>query len=147
MCKVFPIFLVCLALLPVKAPAFCFEEAGRKYGIAPEILRSIAEVESGLNPEKVNYNLNGSYDYGLMQINSRWYHIIGEETWKMLGDPCMNIMVSAWVLSDCMRRHGYTWEAVGCYNAESKEKGAIYALKVGKALEKTERRNKKRLVR
>ena len=61
--------------------AFCFEEAGKKYGISPQLLWAIAKTESNFNPTAVNYNKNGSFDYGLMQINSAWYKGLGRERW------------------------------------------------------------------
>ena len=112
---------------------FCFEEAGELYGISPLLLQAIAEVESGFNPEAINWNL-GSYDYGLMQINSSWARVIGLSNWLRLGDPCVNVKTGAWVLRQCMERYGYSWEAVGCYNARSPEKRFDYIKKVYRKL-------------
>lgn len=36
----------------------------------PEIMIAIAKAESGMNPQAVNYNRNGSIDTGLFQVNS-----------------------------------------------------------------------------
>lgn len=114
--------------------AFCFEEAGSLYNISPRLLRAIAKVESNFQPDAINRNTNGTYDYGLMQINSSWARVLGNDLWSSLGDPCLNVKVGAWILSDCIRRHGYTWEAVGSYNAEKKHKRVRYARKVYQAL-------------
>jgi len=54
-------------LLAVNAAAFCFEEAGETYGISPLLLWGIAKTESSLDPQAINRNTNGSYDYGVMQ--------------------------------------------------------------------------------
>jgi soluble lytic murein transglycosylase-like protein len=115
----------------------CFHRAGGYYDISPEILRSIARVESGFNPVAVNRNPNGTYDYGLMQINSSWYRRLGPERWQNLSDPCYSIHVGAWILSQCIGRYGYTWEAVGCYNASSKKKRDAYARKIAKAIKES----------
>lgn len=109
---------------------YCFEEAACRYNIAPEILYAIAKVESNFDPGAINWNKNGSYDYGVMQINSGWYKMLGADAWSQLGNPCYNVQVGAWVLAKCIKRHGYTWEAVGCYNAGSKNKRNRYAYKV-----------------
>jgi soluble lytic murein transglycosylase-like protein len=114
--------------------AFCFDEAGSLYGVSPRLLRAIAQIESGFKPEALNRNPDGTYDYGLMQINSSWARVLGEKLWSSLGDPCTNVKVGAWILSDCIRRHGYTWEAVGYYNAATKHKRVKYATKVYQAL-------------
>lgn len=115
---------------------YCFEEAAHRYNIAPEILYAIAKVESNFDPGAVNWNKNGSYDYGVMQINSGWYKVLGAESWSHLGNPCYNVQVGAWILAGCMKRYGYTWEAVGCYNAGSKNKRSKYAYKVWRVITK-----------
>ena len=112
--------------------AFCFEEAGAEYNISPQLLWAIAKNESNFNPSAVNQNKNGSFDYGVMQINSWWYSKLGHERWMRLNDPCYNVRVGAWILSQCIKKYGYTWDAVGCYNSPNKERGNIYAHKVYK---------------
>lgn len=124
------ISLIFTGLIPNSADAFCFEEAGAIYRVAPQLLWTIAKVESSFNPSAVNRNENGSYDVGLVQINSAWAKILEEELWVSLGNPCQNVKVGAWILTQCMQRYGYTWEAVGCYNATSPDKRAKYAWKV-----------------
>jgi soluble lytic murein transglycosylase-like protein len=126
--------LLCLLLSAGKIQAFCFEEAGSLYNVSPQILWAIAKVESGFRPDAVNRNTDGSYDFGLMQINSSWAQVLGSDLWSSLGDPCINVKVGAWILSGCVRKHGYTWEAVGAYNASKKHKRVKYARKVYQAL-------------
>jgi len=117
-------------LLPRNAAAFCFEEAGEAYGVPPGLLWAIAKVESNFNPTAVGYNRDGSYDYGVMQINSRWAGKLGPRLWNSLNDPCTNVKVGAWVLADCLGRYGYTREGIGCYNAISPDKREAYARNV-----------------
>jgi soluble lytic murein transglycosylase-like protein len=50
-----------------------------------------------------------------------------------LFDPCFNVRMGAWVLATKIQRHGATWEAVGSYNARSREKRDIYIHKVWSA--------------
>ena len=100
----------------------CWEQAAQRYGVSAQLLYAIARVESGLNPVAINrshHARTGSYDIGLMQINSS--HLptlarygIGE---RDLHEPCMNIHVGAWLLADSFSRNGLTWDAVGAYNA------------------------------
>lgn len=120
----------------VNAHAFCFQEAGEKYGISPLLLESIARTESGLKVSAVGVNTNGSRDMGLMQINSSWIRPLGLDPARLLSDGCYNTMVGARILSECIERNGYTWEAVGCYNAVTKSKQAKYARRVFNALKK-----------
>ena len=134
----------CLALLLILATAhsaypFCFDEAGAEYGISPLILRAIAKVESNFNPGAINWNRNGSYDFGLMQINSSWAHVLGLERWNTLGDACYNTRTGAWILANCMSKYGYSWEAIGCYNSQTPNKRDRYARAVFRQLQRIER--------
>jgi soluble lytic murein transglycosylase-like protein len=124
-------FISCIlaALIPITVLGFCFEDAGNTYGISPTLLESIARVESNLNPKAINKNTNGTSDIGLMQINSTW-----------LKSMSVNAMTGAWILRQCIDRHGYGWEAVGCYNAMSRDKKVNYAWKVFRQLK--DERNK-----
>ena len=125
---------LCLILF-ADAHAFCFEEAAKTYGINQALIESIARTESNLNPKAVNKNLNGSIDIGLMQINSFWVKTLGLNAGELISNPCYNTMTGAKILKQCVDRYGYTWEAVGCYNATSKHKRANYSWKIFKGLE------------
>ncbi|MCS7262213.1 MAG: lytic transglycosylase domain-containing protein [Aquificaceae bacterium] len=119
-----PFLWVLLLLINSLSFAFyhCFFEAGRRYGVDPLLLVSIAKVESNFNPRAVNVNRNGSVDYGIMQINAHWvsrYKIPVE--W--LYEPCYNIHFGAMVLKKCLHRYKYVHLAVDCYNKGSKAKG------------------------
>jgi len=136
--------IVCLLVLIAidvagrDAYPFCFEEAGEMYGINPLILRSIARVESNFTPDAINKNSNGTFDIGLMQINTIWKPVLGEERWKYLGDACYNTKTGAWILATCMNRYGYNWKAIGCYNSQTPEKSEAYSRKVFSHLKKLE---------
>ena len=106
---------------------YCFDEAGDQYGINPRILKAIAGVESNLAPRAINWNRNGTYDFGVMQINSSWEAALGREWWNTLGDPCSNIKGGAKILAGCMKQYGYSWEAIGCYNSRTPDKRDRYA--------------------
>lgn len=97
----------------------CFDEAARRYNIADELLYAIAAQESQLDPEAVGSNPDGTWDIGIMQINSWWLPTLAEYgiDERHLQEPCTNISVGAWILAGNIARFGYTWDAVGAYNA------------------------------
>jgi soluble lytic murein transglycosylase-like protein len=104
--------------------------------LSSQLLYAIARTESGLDPQAVGRNSNGSRDIGLMQINSTWLprlaaHGIEE---RHLFEPCTNIHVGAWILAGNVQRLGYTWEAVGAYNAANPVLRRAYIEKVRRQL-------------
>lgn len=109
------------AMAPTLSHA-CWREAAQTWGVSAELLYAIAKVESDLSPQAVNRShiqRTGSYDIGLMQINSTHLprlsrHGIQESD---LFDPCTNLQVGAWLLAHNFARWGHSWEAIGAYNA------------------------------
>ncbi|EKE4609218.1 lytic transglycosylase domain-containing protein [Escherichia coli] len=102
-------------------------QAGKRYLIAPELLKTIAQQESGLVATAINHNKNKSgkiisTDYGIMQINSS--HIpelkklgVIKDKDELLKNPCLNIHTGAWILARHFQRCGVNWECLGSYNA------------------------------
>lgn len=131
-------FLISLSLpFTVLADDACFKAAESRYQTPASLLMAISRVESGGNPNAINCaNKNRSCDYGHMQINSGWLREL--QTYgigrQQLFDPCTNTHVAAWILANNIQRHGYSWRAIGAYNAKSKHKQDIYAHKVAAAL-------------
>lgn len=144
--RLFPLLLSGGLLLCASgsALAFCFNEAGARYHINPQLLRTISKVESKFNPKAINTNRNKqgritSRDYGLMQVNStqipklRAMGVLQNER-DLLTNPCLNVMVGAWILARHIQVCGVTWECLGSYNAgfasDNSVRRMIYARKV-----------------
>lgn len=124
------ILLVVSILLPSAAMAWCFEEAGARYGASPILLRAIASHESRFNEKLILQNKNGSVDVGVMGINSLWFKELskfGVQPESLLN-ACTNIMAGAWILSLAVKKHGMTWKAIGVYHSPgSPSRQMLYA--------------------
>lgn len=110
-----------LAVMPTWALA-CWGEAAQRYGIPADLLYAVARTESNLNPRAVNRShlqRTGSYDIGLMQINSGHLRRLARYGIREsdLYEPCTNLHVGAWLLADSFSRRGVSWDSVGAYNA------------------------------
>ena len=125
--------LLILAAAPARA---CWDEAANRYAVSSALLYAIARVESGLNPTAVAWNRNGTRDIGLMQINSTWLPTLARYgvTERDLLEPCTSIHIGAWILAGNIARLGYTWEAVGAYNAANPSLRRAYVRKVRRHL-------------
>lgn len=120
-CRTGATIVVWLALARA-AHADCFEHHAARFGLDPNLLRAIADVESGGRPQAVNRShlgRTGTTDVGLMQINTGWLPHLARHgiAASDLQDPCTSIEIGAWILHGLVQRMGNTWEAVGAYNA------------------------------
>lgn len=127
----------CLAALLIAAvvphaQAECFELAERHYEVSAVLLRAVAEQESSMNPSAIHINRNGSWDAGLMQINSSWLPLLkrhGIEAHDLM-DGCTSVLIGAWILSNNFKRMGRTTQALGAYNASQPQLRERYARQV-----------------
>ena len=135
--KCFSLALVLAAPMPSIAAGVpfdnCFTAAAQRYSVDKRMLVAIAQTESRLNPAAIGPpNTNGSYDIGLMQINSGWLRSLAQHgiSQSDLKEACTNIHVGAWILATNIQVHGPTWRAVGAYNARTPSKQLLYVSKV-----------------
>lgn len=117
-----------------------FEKAGAYHHIDPRLLWSVAKIESKHNPLAVNKNSNGTIDIGIMQINSVHLPKLAQfgVTQESLFDPEVNIYIGAWILKGCVKKHGYSKDAITCYNGRIKDNP--YADKVIQAYYEAEKK-------
>lgn len=110
--------------------AYCFKEAGMAMKIDPLLLLAISIRESSLKQQAIGINKNKdekilSYDYGLMQINSKNISAIfsnfGISKTTLLEQPCLNVYAGAYILRSNFNKWGENWWSVGAYNAGSKK--------------------------
>ena len=114
-------------------PLACINEAAITYQVPATVIISVIKTENGKNGE-VSKNPNGTYDLGVMQINSSWIPAlskkgISEESVK--SDPCMNVKVGTWILAQGMAI-GEGWEGVGNYHSHTPKHNLTYREKVKK---------------
>jgi hypothetical protein len=100
--------------LPVGDQFYCpdYEPIFKKYGLPWKVFSYIAWRESRCNPGAVNatwengqlvwtLNKNGSYDSGLLQINSSWFKTLREQFGhdpQDLFNPEVNALFASWIL-------------------------------------------------
>lgn len=68
-----------------------------------------------------------------MQINSAWLPTLARRFGIQREDlfrSCVNLDVGAWVLYENFRTFGYTWRAIGAYNAKTDSKRLNYVRQV-----------------
>ena len=100
----------------------CWDEAARYHGVDPWLLYAIAKVESSYQPHlRSRMNRNGTYDFGLMQINSVHLPKLRRYGLDMsaLANACASTYVGAWILREAQGRYGNTWKAIAAYNVGS----------------------------
>lgn len=116
----------------------CFYSSSRKYGVPADLLMAIAQTESSFRHE-VKGQLGWGADHGLMQINDYWVPKLRKRFSISLSDiydPCTNIEIASWILAHNFVQFGYSWRAVGAYNAVTEWKRVRYINKVAANLKK-----------
>lgn len=112
----------------------CAVYASHYYGVPTLLTLSIMRTEGG-RPGTVSPNTNGSYDMGVMQVNSIWLPklaAMGITKHEIIYNACQNVMVGTWILAGYMKHYigtagltnawedpGAFWRAVGDYNSHT----------------------------
>lgn len=103
----------------------CFVDISNYYKVPTEIILAVAKKENGRNGLVVGPNDNGSYDLGVMQINTWWfddrnkYNMVnwGIEIEDVINNPCQNLAVASWILAMNYQQTNNWYDAVTIYNA------------------------------
>lgn len=109
-----------------------YEKWGRKYYINPKLLKAIAKVESGENPNMIG---DGGDSIGLMQIQPKW-HAQRLKDGESLLDPKVNVRIGCEILSEIMAKYDTLDEALTVYNAGHDTGDRSYANRVYEEMEK-----------
>jgi soluble lytic murein transglycosylase-like protein len=106
----------------------CLNQAASYHGVHPNLLLAILKVESGLNPNAIGRNQNGTIDIGIGQINSM--HLDELKRYGLnshhLLDACNATYVSAWFLRRGFDRYGYSWFAAATYHSTTPKHNQHY---------------------
>lgn len=124
------LFVACLIATNASAGTWCWDAAGAAQNVSPIILRAIAAQESQCGQSNYHRNVT-SADHGPMQINDSWLRDVRFRrlgvTFADLYEPCTANYIAAWVVATCYKQYGVTWQAIGCYNAQTYSKQMKYA--------------------
>lgn len=96
------------------APLSLLDTLADKYGINPVLAQKIISCESNNDPNAVHKNSNGTYDYGLFQVNDRsWSWLFKEKNWD-ITNPDDSLQAGFWILSNSGLQN---WDASkSCWN-------------------------------
>lgn len=130
----------CLVLpvaMPSVACADCIDDAAAYRHINVQLVRAIAQQESGMRANAVNRNANGSEDLGLMQINTTWLPKLARFGIRRehLFNACVNAYVGTWILASNIQKFGANWKAVGAYNSPTTAHQIVYANSIYRRLQ------------
>lgn len=109
--------------------AYCFVSASHRFKLPPESLLSLAMVEGGKIGSR-SPNTNGSFDLGIMQVNTVWLKSASPlapylNDTLLANDVCTNIHAAAWILASNVKKSGGDlWRAVGMYHHPTNDKFA-----------------------
>lgn len=125
------------ALLIHGVPVECINQAAVTYYVPAQVIISVLHTEGG-KVGMASPNKNGTYDYGPMQINSIWLPKIapyGYTRAQIQYDPCINVMVGAWILSNKITETladagGGYWKGVAGYHSRTPNLNERYKTKV-----------------
>lgn len=120
----------------------CVYQSAKKYELPSSLLLAVIKTEGGRNGLAVK-NKNGSYDLGIMQINT--IHLpalkkMGINRATLLSNGCVNIDVGAWMLRSHfpakpeLTNRDKWWGYVGNYHSKTVSYNLAYQKRVWKNL-------------
>jgi soluble lytic murein transglycosylase-like protein len=108
--------------------------ASRKYSISPKIIWAIMKVESEYK-KTIHVNSDGSFDIGVMQINSLWIKSLANKGFKVdILNNKDNVNIASYILKENINKGYGLWQAVGLYHSTNKRLQAVYIKRVKRAL-------------
>lgn len=116
-----------------EVPITCINQAATEYQVPAALIMAIIQVEGG-QVGLAMPNTNGSFDLGVMQINTAWapsFEAKGYRLSDIQNNPCKNVDVGTWILSQCLNHDANNlMVAVGDYHSHTPILNQAYASKV-----------------
>ncbi len=131
-------------MITAQALATCLLLAAQTYQVPPAVMIGIMHVEGGRVGQAVGPNINGTYDLGPMQVNTRWMPELAR-AWSVdqktalrlvRDDGCVNVRVAAWILSKKIKEAGSLYGGIAYYHSATPGIGTRYAAKVVALMER-----------
>jgi len=119
----------------------CMALTASFYHLPPRVLPSIQHVEGGA-VGTVHANNDGTEDFGVMQVNTRWVpHIArvarmseADTRTRLIQDSCFNVTAAGLILRTYLNEeHGNLMRAVGDYHSHTPSKNLTYRVQVVEA--------------
>lgn len=111
----------------------CWDYVGKKFNLDPWLLLSIALTESSFQNGIKSKNSNGSYDLGLMQINTihkNFFEKRGLSQYELQYDSCKNVIAAGVLLRQSINKYGYNIDGIGGYHSNTPKLRRAYGNKV-----------------
>lgn len=99
-------------------PLDCINHSARTFHVPATMIVSVMKTERGWNGAAIK-NKNGTYDLGVMQVNSSWVSqlkVYGITQQSLQFDPCINVHTATWILAKGLAK-GEGWKGVGNYHS------------------------------
>jgi hypothetical protein len=131
-------------MLTAQALATCLLMAANTYQVPAAVMIGIMHVEGGHVGQAAGPNVNGTYDLGPMQVNSRWmpqlaqlWHVDANTAHIWVRDNgCVNVHVAAWILRQKIAETGSLYGGIASYHSTTRGIGYTYANKVVAVMER-----------
>lgn len=119
-------------LLIHDVPIECINQAAVSYLVPAKVIIAVLATEGG-RTGSIHKNKDGTEDYGPMQINSSWLSKLSQFNYSrddLINNPCLNVIVGAWILSQKISEGKNYWQGVAGYNSFTPKVNANYQYQV-----------------
>ena|SRR3984957_20968782 len=131
-------------MITATAFAACILASANAYQVPPAVVIGIMQVEGGHVGQQAGPNINGTYDLGPMQVNTRWmpelaqhWHVTPVTAYRWVrDDACTNVYVAAWILKQKIADSGSLYLGIAHYHSTTPGEGNRYASKVIAAMDR-----------